>query len=309
MIWTLAALALGIALLGTPAWGAEVDGRTRELVSVWAAERDLATRQYVRSWLRGEPEQARAVAGLTIVAREAGIATALRERAPDSLQREALLWGRRVTPETLPVVLLEALGIHFEPTSLFAGRTLLAVPYQPPDPLGSETFHLVVRVVQMAPGITSPLRSEEGYHSRDRGTLITAGLADGSVRFVTISGLSFKIRWLHDGSRLAGKPIRINGQLFIVQEGFADGWQLDIPIVDGRGWVELPKTAIGPNSQVIAFAPPQLSLAYPSAGALRTMSSHDWQRRTGLAMSELQHISERGCGGSGCKSILTFVAR
>lgn len=112
-----------ILLAGTPTLAAELDVASRAAVSDWGRERDQAAMQYLRSWLRGEPSRARISAGLTIIAREAGIAAMIRDKDPDFLRRSSCLWGRRVTPETLPVVLLECRGIRFDPVTLFEGRT------------------------------------------------------------------------------------------------------------------------------------------------------------------------------------------
>jgi hypothetical protein len=112
-----------LMLMTTFAWGAELDSSSRAILSDWARERDQAAVQFLRSWLRGEPSNSRVAAGLTLIAREAGIAALIRDRDPDLLQRHSLLLGRRVTPETLPVVLLEQRGVRLDPSGLFAGRT------------------------------------------------------------------------------------------------------------------------------------------------------------------------------------------
>lgn len=112
-----------ILMIGTLTWSAELDVASRTAISDWGRERDQAAMQYLRSWLRGEPSRARTSAGLTIIAREAGIAAMIRDKDPDFLRRSSCLWGRRVTPETLPVVLLECRGIRFNPVTLFEGRT------------------------------------------------------------------------------------------------------------------------------------------------------------------------------------------
>jgi hypothetical protein len=120
----IAVLVCCMALLAaTPLAAADLDPALQGTLAAWARERDLAARAVVRSWLRGEPASARAAAGLTLVAREAAIAAIIRD--PDQLQRSTLLLGRRVGPDDLPVVLLERLGLQFDPVPLFAGRSFL----------------------------------------------------------------------------------------------------------------------------------------------------------------------------------------
>jgi hypothetical protein len=93
------------------------------MVEDWARERDHAATQYLASWLRGDDARARVSSGLTILAREAGIVALIRDKDPDLLARYSLFWGRRVTPDTLPVALLEKRGVRLDATALFAGRT------------------------------------------------------------------------------------------------------------------------------------------------------------------------------------------
>jgi hypothetical protein len=108
----------------SPASAAGLDGSTRTTVADWARERDEAAAQFLRSWLRGESPRDRVPAGLTVLAREAGIIGLIRDKDPDLLRRASLLWGRRVAPETLPAILLERRGIRFDPVGLFEGRTV-----------------------------------------------------------------------------------------------------------------------------------------------------------------------------------------
>jgi hypothetical protein len=299
-----------ILLMGGVAWSVELDERSKAIVRDWAAERDEAASRFLRSWLRGEPDRARASTGLTIVAREAGIAAIVRDRDLDFLQRHSLLWGRRVSPETLPVVLLERLGLRFAPITLFAGRTFALRGRGSADSLKPPTFRMLVSVVQMRNGQESPLRSEEGFQSRDRGKLIREGLASGSVSRYSPDGLTFRARWVRGGGRLAGKSIKINGQERVVKADFADGWGLELPIVNGVGEIEVPKETIGPDSQVLISAPSALALSYPRGGHLWSASLDDWQRRSGLAMSELSQRAHKDCGGGGCqRTMFHFVVR
>ncbi len=299
-----------ILLMGAVAWSAELDERSKAVVRDWAAERDEAVSQFLRSWLRGEPNRARISTGLTIVAREAGIVALVRDRDPEFLQRHSLFWGRRVTPETLPVVLLERLGVRFVPIAVFAGRTFLIAGAGSQNPVTLHRFRILVNVVQMNNGEESPLRSEEGFQSRDRGRLIRGGLASGKIRRHSAENLVFKATWLRGGKRLAGKNMRINGEERAVRREFSDGWEFELPVVNGLGEIELPKDLIGPESQVSFLAPSTLALSYPRNGWLRSASLEDWQRRAGLAMSELGQRAHRDCGGGGCEwTMFHFVVR
>ena len=114
----------GVILLGAlPGWSAEVDSTTRATITDWMRERDRAASQYLLSWLRGEPSRSRVSSGVTLIAREAGILALVRDRDPELSQSFSLLLGRRVSPETLPVILLEKRGVRFDPPGLFAGKT------------------------------------------------------------------------------------------------------------------------------------------------------------------------------------------
>jgi hypothetical protein len=105
------------------AGSAELDPTTRATVSDLVRERDQAALEYLRSWLRGEPIEERVSAGLTILAREAIIAAMVRDKDRGLPGRVLCLFGRRVTPETLPVVLMECRGVRFHPGAPIEGRT------------------------------------------------------------------------------------------------------------------------------------------------------------------------------------------
>lgn len=131
----IAVLLCSLALLAaTPVAAADLDPALQGTLAAWVRERDLAARAVARAWLRGEPAAAWASAGLTLVAREAAIAAIIRD--PEQLQRSTLLLGRRVGPDDLPVVVLERLGLHFDPTRLFSGRSFLIEGLQTRRPEG-----------------------------------------------------------------------------------------------------------------------------------------------------------------------------
>lgn len=112
-----------LLVMATSVGAGELDATSRAVVTDWARERDQAAMQYLRSWLVGEPDASRVPVALTLLAREAGICAMIRDKDLDLLQRYCLLWGRRVTPETLPVVLMERRGIRFDPVTPFEGKT------------------------------------------------------------------------------------------------------------------------------------------------------------------------------------------
>ncbi len=306
----LAAVVLGAGLAAaTPAWGARVDGGLATSLQQWMAERDDAARHYVRSWLRGEPAERRVAAGLTVAAREAAIVASLRLQDPEALPRHARLWGRRLTPETLPVALLEHWDVRFSPIALFAGRSLSLAP---PAPLGAPpvpTLRLVVEIVQPAAGATLSAAAEGGLRSRKRGEYIRARLAEGTLRRSDASGLSFGVEWLRGGARLAGRAIRVNGEPRTIRPDFSDGWHVELPVRAGVGQIEIPKEHIGEETQIVVMAPAGLPLVSPVHGRLYTAPREFWQAQTGSAMSELAHVSRHGCGGAGCKGMVFHFVR